>query len=85
MTPDDQRLPGEAFCADCPDHEGCSQAAPCWLAKGFHAPADGDLFAPRALCGATASDAPDGVLRLHAPGCEVTCWKCRALFLTEAT
>lgn len=25
----DMRLPGEAFCANCPDHEGCSQGIPC--------------------------------------------------------
>lgn len=31
--PDDQRKPGEAFCSDCPDHEGCSQGVPCGVAK----------------------------------------------------
>lgn len=25
----DMRLPGEAFCADCPDHEACWTAYPC--------------------------------------------------------
>lgn len=29
----DMRQPGEAFCSDCPDHEGCMQGVPCSLAK----------------------------------------------------
>lgn len=29
----DMRQVGEAFCSDCPDHEGCMQAAPCSLVK----------------------------------------------------
>lgn len=29
----DMRKPGEAFCSDCPDHEGCMQGVPCSLAK----------------------------------------------------
>lgn len=33
MNADDQRQPGEAFCSDCPDHEGCMQGYPCWLVK----------------------------------------------------
>jgi hypothetical protein len=30
----DHRKPGESFCSDCPDHEACMQAYPCWLVKG---------------------------------------------------
>jgi hypothetical protein len=29
----DLRKPGEAFCADCPDHEGCMTGYPCGLVK----------------------------------------------------
>lgn len=29
----DERKPGEAFCADCPDHEACATAYPCSLVK----------------------------------------------------
>lgn len=29
----DMRLPGEAFCADCPDHEACATAYPCDLVR----------------------------------------------------
>jgi hypothetical protein len=29
----DMRFPGEAFCADCPDHEGCSQGMPCGIVR----------------------------------------------------
>lgn len=29
----DMRKEGEAFCADCPDHEGCMQGYPCSLVK----------------------------------------------------
>lgn len=47
----------------------------------YHAPADGDLFAPRAACGATASDEPEGVLRMFTPGLEVTCSACRTIVL----
>lgn len=47
----------------------------------WHAPADGDLFAPRALCGTTAAAEPDGVLRLYRPGVEITCATCRELLL----
>lgn len=47
----------------------------------YHAPEGGDVFAPRALCGATASEEPDGVLRLYVPGVEVTCAACRARLL----
>ena len=25
----DMRLPGESFCADCPDHEACASGYPC--------------------------------------------------------
>lgn len=47
----------------------------------YHAPANDDLFAPSALCGAMAGDEPDGVLRMHQPGVEVTCAECRARLL----
>lgn len=29
----DERRPGEAFCFNCPDHEGCMQGIPCSLVK----------------------------------------------------
>lgn len=47
----------------------------------YHAPANGDLFATSAACGATAATEPDGVLRLHQPGLEVTCAECRRQLL----
>lgn len=51
----------------------------------YHAPPIGDdplaLFLPNAACGATAATEPDGVLRMHAPGLEVTCTECRHLIL----
>ena len=50
----------------------------------YHAPANFDLFAPTALCGATSDSEPDGVLRLHQPGLEVTCSTCRTALLDEA-
>lgn len=67
----------------------------CWLApeddrargtrmSEYHAP-DGDLFAPMALCGATVHTEPDGFLRMHQPGTEVTCGDCRARLLAPTT
>lgn len=52
----------------------------------YHAPANGDLFAPMAACGTTADAEPDGILRLYQPGLEVTCARCREFLLdpTEA-
>lgn len=35
---DDQRAPGESFCAECPDHEGCMSGYPCWLVKKVNQP-----------------------------------------------
>lgn len=29
----DEREPGEAFCASCPDHEACATGLPCSLVK----------------------------------------------------
>ena len=29
----DERRPGESFCSDCPDHEGCMTGYPCGLVK----------------------------------------------------
>jgi hypothetical protein len=29
----DMRRDGEAFCADCPDHEACMTGWPCWKVK----------------------------------------------------
>jgi len=29
----DMREPGESFCSDCPDHEGCMQGYPCSMVK----------------------------------------------------
>lgn len=29
----DERRPGEAFCASCPDHEACMSGYPCSLVK----------------------------------------------------
>jgi hypothetical protein len=46
------------------------------IPERFHLPA-GDLFSPSALCGATASDEPDGILRLHSDFMENTCTACR--------
>lgn len=47
----------------------------------YHSPANGDLFAPTALCGADANDEPDGVLRMHASDMEATCARCRQIRL----
>lgn len=33
---DDMRFPGEAFCADCPDHEACMGGWPCWRVREVH-------------------------------------------------
>lgn len=41
----DEREPGEAFCFDCPDHEGCMTGYPCGLVKRINTPravADGE-------------------------------------------
>lgn len=39
----DMRLPGEAFCADCPDHEGCMTGYPCDLVKHVNPPKENDI------------------------------------------
>lgn len=51
----------------------------------FHAPVNGDLFAPFALCGTTPEAEPDGILRIYQPGLEVTCAECRRRLLEEPT
>lgn len=47
----------------------------------YHAPENGDLFASVAACGAGPDTEPDGVLRMHEPGLEVTCGECRRILL----
>jgi hypothetical protein len=34
----DQREPGEAFCAACPDHEACASGYPCGLVRRINPP-----------------------------------------------
>jgi hypothetical protein len=51
------------------------------MSDEYHAPVNGDLFAPIALCGTTPEAEPDGVLRLWHPGVQVTCAECRRRLL----
>lgn len=52
----------------------------------YHTPAqEFDLFTVQAACGATARTEPDGVLRMHTPGLEVTCAECRRIILERET
>jgi len=46
-----------------------------------HMAGPGGLFDTTALCGATFSDEPEGVLRLHSIDTEVTCVRCQRILL----
>ena len=56
---EDQREPGERFCFDCPDHEGCMSGMPCDVVKGsYEEPAEEPVVPIIAILLAAAGAAP---------------------------